>query len=277
MQYTLFRLKIIRVESPGLYHRPDEATATVLDTAIRQRPSAVLNRANWHIGNVEPLDSSFVTFMLGKVTKQTEGYFDEMSGDFTVHSVTRGWCAKIGLDLESQACAIQHAPTLSKPEVLARNLGRILDKSPRAAQGLIQFEMLPLIDQEDFVQVIRRARRVTGFQMSISPPNPLDPEEHFERPMQRLLQEAGASSGHAAIYGPHLREQPVIDLTRAAARGGHRAKAQVQLPREDKPRWRQTDEGPMRIDARHDGELREKMQAAYLRIGGPADDEEKTE
>ena len=277
MKYTLFRLKIVRVESPGLYHPPDEPTASVLATAIQERPYAVLNRANWHVGNVGPLDATFVTFMLGKVTKQTEGYFDEISGDFTMHSVTRGWCAKIGLDLKSQACAIQHAPTLSKPDVLARNLGRILDRSARAEQGLIRFEVLPLIDQEDIVQVIRRARRVTGFQMSISPPNPLDPEEHFQRPMERLLKEAGASSGHAAIYGPQLREQPVIDLTRAAARAGHRAKAQVQLPKEGKPRWRQTDRDPIRIDARDDGELREKMQTAYLRISGPAEDQEKTE
>ena len=139
---------------------------------------------------------------------------------------------------------------------------------------MLEFDLPPLFDPEGFVEVIRRAERITSFYMSFNPPNPLDAEEHFERPMQKLLEAAGGKKGNVAIWGHNLKSEPLVDLSRAAARAGNPAKASVHLPDEPKEQWRSTSKEPVRIPVDDSGSLRERMLDEYRRIGASAEHDE---
>ena len=83
MTYTLFRLKIVRSEARTLHYDRDEAAATILLSAIREKPEAILRKGQrWRIGNIAVPEEGFVTFNLGKITRKTQTLFNEATGDF---------------------------------------------------------------------------------------------------------------------------------------------------------------------------------------------------
>ena len=278
MTYTLFRLKIVRKMSSGLYFSANEPPASVLHDVIEQRPHTTLRRAEWHVGNIEIPRSGFAKFRLGKVTKRTQEFFNEQTGDFVLHSVNLGLCTQVAVDLESQVCAIQEKPTLAPVGVLARNLGKVLGASLRAAQSVIEFDVPPLRDQELFVQAIRRAERITSFQMSFTPPNPYDADD-YERPMQKLLEASGGTSGYTTIQGPSLSRELVLRLSKAVAKAGNKAVACLRLTGIPRPQWWSSLGNPLQIREDDPEELQDRMQEAYWEIDDTEDaaDEEKNE
>ena len=278
MTYTLFRLKIVRRMSPGLYFPANEPAPSVLQDVIEQRPHTTLRRAEWHVGNVEFPRSGFVKFRLGKVTKKTQEFFNERTGDFVLHSVNLGLCTQVAVDLESQVCAIQEKPSLAPVGVLARNLGKVLGASFRAVQRVIDFDVPPLRDPELFVQAVRRAERITSFQMSFTPPNPYDADD-YERPMQALLEASGGTSGHTTIQGPSLSRELVVRLSKAVAKAGNKAVACLRFSGIPRPQWRSSLGDPLQIREDDPEELQDRMREAYWEIDDGEDtaDEGNTE
>jgi hypothetical protein len=234
-EFQLFRIQVFRspqqrlpLEQPA-DPQPTEAAA-LLRKAIESRPSASSRPGvDWHIGNVEPIGPDAVYFAVGRTTRSTVPFYDEMQGNFVELRSETAPHTHVVLDVPLEVCAIGAQSKLAKhTAATARQLERLLNVSTVARDSKARFEVSAIADPEGFVQKIRRAHAVTRFRMTFRSPNAFDVEEHFIRPQKALVALSGADRGKTEISGEDLNRDVIEELARSSAATGDDASARIR-------------------------------------------------
>ena len=246
-RFQLFRSKVYPPTQASLFAVPNPEEA--LRHAIESKPSSQLRRGfDWHIGNVEYIDTHAVYFALGRTTKSIVELFDEDTGDFVEQEFETSPYTHAFFDFERQVCAIAAKARLA-PTVpgIARQLEKLLNLSDEAMQTQFRFEIAAISDPEDFLQQLRDAYQITRFAVEFSCPNPWDVEKDFHRPMQALLREAQGERGKASLKGENLNPGTLEELTRSVASSGNDAEATLRRGRTSRPIRRRLRGNPVTV------------------------------
>lgn len=228
MDLSLYRIKAFL---PPLFKDPIPP-ATAVRRAVEQKPTTTtgLRGGRWHIGNVQSVDTDGVYFALGRITKAAVPVLDPVTGNFVESSSETAPYTHVLLDVPSEVCGIGKKSSLApNPEAMGRYLAKVLEASEVARQYDVRFEVSPLSDPEEFLEILRAALNIRRFTVTFTRPNPFDADEDFHKPMSRLVQAAGGESGSATLKGEALAEGTLEDLTRSVAATGDNASARVQL------------------------------------------------
>ena len=230
LEFHLFRLKVHFPSQADAFEEPTPARSRLVWDVVESRPAAELRKGyEWHIGNVRKVDSGAVYFALGRITKTSVPLFDPDRKDFQRVEFDQAPYTHVVADVASEVVAIARNSRLS-PSVpgIARQLAKLMRESDPAVKLRCHFEVLPIRDPEDFIEYIRRAWAVTRFKMAFGRPNPIDVEQLFHAPMERLLEESNGDRGATVVRGEALNQDLVEDLARSAAASGTSASASVR-------------------------------------------------
>ena len=223
LEFHLFRMTVYLPDQLSLYHqasRPD-----VSFQAITSVPSAELRKGQkWHIGNVTRLDDAGLYFRVGRTSKLTVELYS--AGQFTEQSFETAPYTHVVIDHEIGLCALARKPKLSKTAAgIAEQMARLLTQASPAVTVGARFEFQPVSDPNDFIAQLRVAYEISKFWVTFSRPNPLDADEDFVKPMQRLAAAADADRGKTELKGRALSPASLESVARSAAATGDDAGA----------------------------------------------------
>lgn len=250
--FQLFRTKVLRTAQVTIDDAVDPVSPRrALEHVLESRPSADLRRGHtWHVGNITSVDDDAVYFRLGRTTRTTLELYDEDTSNFVDEEFTNAPYTHVVLDLNVQVAAIAAKNRLA-PSVpgIARQFARLLNTDRWAKTRELEFRIDPIQDPESFLQQLRRAHQVLKFSVDFSRPNPWDVEQDFQKPMQRLLQEAAGRAGRTSISGEKLEVAPLERLARAAAASGDDASATLRPAKSSRPVIKSLRNNPVTLTA----------------------------
>jgi hypothetical protein len=235
-QFELFRIRVSSDPAEPLFGaklRPREA----LRVAVESKPSMkVGDETAWHVGNVEWLDQEGVACAIGRTSKATREVFDEMSGNFVAADSEESPFTLILIDLKLEVCAIAKKTALS-PRVsgIARRLEGLLNSSREARRMAAHFEVASIDDPEDFITRLKEAYAVISFKTNFGLPNPIDANELFQKPLEKMLSRSGGKEGSATFKGDDLDADVLAEVARSTAATGKDAVARLKESKNSKP------------------------------------------
>lgn len=244
MQELLFQVFRIQVFFPpvppllaGLSETKDDPVAT-LRSAIESRPERE-SRAGieWHIGNVEAVDTDAIYFALGRTTRSTMELYDDEGGNFSEMKYRVAPYTHVLLDVPMEICCIAHKSKLAqRTSGIARQLELLLNASTIAGVTRARFEVSEIADPEDFLQRIKAAEAVTDFTVKFRLPNAWDAESDFIKPRQRTVAALRATKGKTEFTGKDLDKEILEELVRSTAATGDDASAKIEEGKKPKKR-----------------------------------------
>lgn len=274
--FYLYRLKIERSDTPSMFDDQTRQPGAVILSAIEEKPSQEIRKGQtWHIGNIQKVERDTVFFALGKVTKATHQFYDEEKGDFIEESLEEAPNTYVAVDLNLQICAVaQKSKIASQAGGIARNLAKLLSASHEAKTGRLAFTLSDIPDPDEFLELIKNAKRITEFEITLSPPNPWDVNRQFHRPMEEFIRAANGMQGKSSVRGDDLNAEVIEDLARSAASTGNKAEARIQSTEDEKPVLKKLDGNPVTVSAEElvtneeKKDLFSKIREAYRRVRG---------
>ena len=275
LRFQLFRIKLQLPSQMPLFG-PRKLPSNILSAAIREKPSGELHKSHtWHIGNVSRVDSLGLYFALGRTTKTTVEHYDKDTGNFTVAEFEVAPYTHALLDTELELCAIAAKSKLApSPKGIGNKLRDLLNTTTFARELGITFQISEIDDPRDFFTRLRKAYAVSYFSMTFTPPNPIDVDKLYRRPLELLLRDASADKGHATIKGEDMDSGVLEALARATVASGDEVKAKIQTVAASKPKMRYSRGNPVIIDAegadsKHQRlDLLKRLREIYRRIRG---------
>lgn len=232
--FTIFRVQVFLPKQISLLNGVDSASK-IIHEALLERPTLNHPRGSWHIGNVAKVGVDGLYFAIGKELPKNVGTLDER-GDFINQSAIFAPNTHVVLDLKYQVLAIARNSDLSPaPKSVARKLRTLLQDTKVARDVGCRFAIDLITDPTEFVDTLLTVDAVTKFQVSYSLPNVWDAERDFQKPFQETSRELGSETGTATFKGQDLERNKLVQLTRAAAAVGRRAKAWVRRKRTTRP------------------------------------------
>lgn len=225
--FTLFRAQVFLPEQIPLLAKLREPSE-FLKAALMEKPTVGHARGAWHIGNVRDVPPTGLYFAIGKQLPRDVGVLDDQ-GDFhnspaIVHPNTH-----VLLDLHYQVLGIAKNSELAPAsKTVARKLQKLLQATEiiHASGGKVEISVIE--DPAPFLQLLEQASAVTKFQVSYRLPNVWDAEEDFQKPFQKTSRALSADESTATFKGEDLQRGGLVNLTRAAAAVGKRAKAWIR-------------------------------------------------
>jgi hypothetical protein len=158
------------------------------------------------------------------------------------------------------------APTISG---IARQVEKLLNRSPLLLLAAARVTVSPLNDPQDFITHLREAYSIQKFTVTFRVPNPWDVDKDFHEPFERFLAEADGETGRAVVEGKHLKPEPLEQVTASAAALGDDAEAKLRTAPGRRAIKKRLRGNPVTFAA-EDGEpkpqLLEKTQEAYARV-----------
>lgn len=235
MELVLYRVKIMRPLQSNAFD-PGLSAPQLLRQMLLEKPTAPSSFGSlWHIGNVDLIDGSGVYFALGRTTRATIPILLKGSGDFVEEQYESAPYTHAFVDIEREVIAIavksSVAPTT---DAMARQLERLLVRTNAARDADASVSVAAVSEPEQLLQALRTAYAVTSFTVHFTRPNPMDVNDEFIKPMERLALAAGGESGKTTIRGRALDPVPLTDLVRSAASSGDDAVANVKPARGSK-------------------------------------------
>jgi hypothetical protein len=138
--------------------------------------------------------------------------------------------------MKYQVLAIARNSDLSPaPKSVARKLRNLLQDTKIARDVGCRFSIDLITDPAEFVDTLLTVEAVTKFQVSYSLPNVWDAERDFQQPFQETTRALGSEAGTATFKGQDLEREKLVQLTRAAAAVGKRAKAWIRRKKTARP------------------------------------------
>lgn len=235
MDFSLYRIKVIRPSQKEMF-REDLSSPEILRSAILARPTAIEGRASgWHVGNIEELSPTNIYFALGRTSRATVPVLSS-SGDFVETEFESAPYTHVMVDVPLEVCGIAHKANLAPTtDAIARQLERVLNAAPIAAETGTSFAVSGISQPDEFLRDLWEAYAVVSFTVFFTRPNPFDVEADFLRLMERLTQETDGSAGSTTIKGTALDREPLTKLVRSAAATGDDAKARLRLREGERP------------------------------------------
>jgi hypothetical protein len=225
--FTIFRIQVFFPKQIGLFSEADSPPRIIVD-ALLERPTLSHPKGSWHIGNLADLGSDGLYFAIGKELPRSVGMLDDQ-GDFVNQNTMLAPNTHVVLDLKFQVLAIARNSELSPaPKSVARKLQNLLQDTKIVRDTGCSISIDLITDPAEFVDTLLTVDAVTKFQVSYSLPNVWDAEDDFQRPFQETSRELRSETGTATFKGRDLERSKLVQLTRAAAAVGKRAKAWVR-------------------------------------------------
>lgn len=231
MRFYLYRLTIEGLKKERVGHerrRAQNIIRRIIDSEPhKELPQRKNSRHVWMIGDVLMHGSENTFFKLGKWTDESRTLYERNTKSFIKKTQKEAPHTHVVINFEIQVCAIAANSKLdSKVSSIAKNLEKILNDHPLREQFI--FHLKAINDPAELTTLMRRAHRITKFEMSFSPPNPFDVEEHFHKPTRKLLKTANGRRGKVSIAGDNLNKDVAEDLAHSAASTGDSVKARIQ-------------------------------------------------
>ena len=271
LDFQLFRVKVYPSSQHKLFE-PTLSRPAILREAIKCLPSADFRKGlTWHVGNLTSLDDHGLYFRVGRISKSTIEVYED--GIFLDEEFETAPYTHVIMDVDLSVCAIAKKTKLS-PHIrgIARQFGRLLDRSTAADKHTATFEIDPISDPEELISYLGRASSIMKFSVTFKRPNPFDANADFIKPMQSLLSGSGGDKGKTQIEGDDLNAKSLEALARSAAATGDQATALMSLA-PDEPRVTKYLKGnPVVInktqlqDKNEMLQLLTKMRKAYRRV-----------
>lgn len=220
-----------------MFGDPDLPNTEILRRAIEEQPNAQVRRGSsvWALGNVEMfLDDSTYSAALGKIRRRNAERYDEDHRTFTQEPSEEAPFTLVIFDIDLQVCAIAAKSDLGDTAQLGRTLAVLLTSTNTTRARRLRIIASQIKDPREFISLLRRAERITHFEVTFKRPNPIDVEKDFIQPMERLLAESAGDGGKTALSGDDLKKEPLEALSNSAAATGDDAKAKMKLPENDK-------------------------------------------
>jgi len=226
IEFQLFRIKVIFPTQSQVFGETNRAK--VLRKVISEDASAELRKGRIsHIGNVEMIDDSGIYFRFGRTTTTTLEVFKE--GKFLDQEFETAPYTHVLLDVDLQLVAIARKPKLARsPLGIARQLARLLQATSSASLEGVTFELSEINDPKEFIHHLQEAYNISKFTIWYTRPNPIDAEELFVKPFQRLLSETGGQKGKTELRGNDLNASTLVEISRSAGRTGDNAVAELR-------------------------------------------------
>lgn len=237
-----------------MFDEPDIPNTDVIRLALEEQPSAPMRRGTvWALGNVERVvDDDAYSAALGKISRRKIERYDGDSRAFIQEPSEEAPFTLVLFDVRLQICAIALKSNLGNPTLLANTLARLLTSARTATARSLRITASQIKDPREFVSFLRRAQRITQFEVTFRLPNPIDVDKDFIEPMERLLAETRGEGGKTSISGDHLLPGPLEDISNSAAATGDNAKARLVLPENEKAVTKSLNNNPATFSARDD-------------------------
>jgi hypothetical protein len=183
MEFHFYRIKVEKPTALPLFPDIDASPPTLIRKAIEEKPVREIRKGqSWRLGNIENLSMHEIFFALGKITDAKLDLYDEASGDFMQKPLEEAPHTYVAINLYYQICAIaKRAKISSDVDGIARSLSELLSSTKIAMDTSIKFVLPKIYDPEEFISIIKRAKRISRFTMTFSPPNPWDVERDFHK------------------------------------------------------------------------------------------------
>lgn len=249
--FQIFRVKVEYPAQRQMFTGVRLAPAALILEAVQSKPASDPEKPTvWHIGNLEPLTPGAIVFRIGRTTPAIEERFDQDKGDFIDEQVDLAPYTHVLLDLELQVCAIAIRPRLAKRvTTIARRLEELLSRSGPVQNYLADVVVAEIPDPEGFIELLRRAESILKFTATISPPNPFDEDEDFQKPLGKCLVAAQGKTAKLELQGEQLDEETLEKMARAVAATGNKASARLRLTPRSKPVIRKLVQNPVTFSA----------------------------
>ena len=245
IRFYLYRLKV--ENTAWLESSPDDRLqkpGDIILSAIKEKPSReIKNGPTWHIGNIQKIADKRFLFALGKVTRATRKIYNKSTGDFTEEDSPDAPHTHVVVDLNLQVCAIAHDKRID-PQInrIAKNLERLLNESREILSKPFVFNLDGILNPEKFLDSVKDAKRITRFEMTLEPPNPVDVNK-YHKAMKEYLRDIGAGRGKfsaALTKGKTLNLRMVEKSTRSAMLSGNEVRATIQTKDSAKATYRRS-------------------------------------
>jgi len=232
LEFQLFRIRV-------LYTLPLFKDATKIPSEILKETVSAFSDvpfskdAIWRIGNVHPINEDGVYLRLGKTTKSTLEVFED--GSFRDQVFETAPYTHVVIDFNLEVCAIAKKPKLApRTTTIARRFRLLLNRSDKARELGVEFEIDEISDPRDFIFYLNKAFAVSKFEVTFRRPNAWDANEDVIKPLQRVLDELGGEQGKTEIKGKELKTEILEELARSIASTGDEAAAWLQMKKGEK-------------------------------------------
>lgn len=240
LNFSLFRFKVFPKGQLDLYNGWDSPQA-VLKSAIESKPSAMMWRGEWKIGNLTELDDHGYYFRFGKTTYGTRHLYDK-EGFKDVTTEESPW-THIILDWNIELCGVAANSSLA-PNAwnIAKHFARLLNHSTTSTEYGATFEISQINESRAFVQHLTEAYSIQKYWLKVSRPNLYDSNEIFIEPFEKMSVVANGQGAKAEIIGEALDPEQLSDLSSTlAARGDEAGAVFTPAPGESSVRKRLTE------------------------------------
>lgn len=227
-QYYLYRAKFIKPDQMPLFFA-ERSAANLFLSAINDKPALSLSSGvEWHIGNIEFIDSSRGSFAVGKTTKTTLEKFDKESGDFVNNIDDAGPYTKVIFDCDIGLLGIAKKSKLAPDAAtVARKIRELLAQSVTVTESGIEVRVDYIPDPNGFIIKLRDAYSIKKFKATFTGPNPTDADELFQKPLSVYAKEMGAQTGSLEVRGHALNEEVAEAVAKSTAATGNKASARI--------------------------------------------------
>jgi len=276
----LFNIHILRVKCEGLPQgdllRETSNPISIIRRSFEARPTADVGRGSeWHIGNVEDVNSEGIAFAMGRTQAVTTPQFDEATHNFLEEEAMRAPFTLGVFDLATQACGIIRKSGVSQNTTeISAKLARLLNSAPFARDSNSVIVVEPIPDPINFIEAIRNALAVTRFSFTVSRPNPQDVNRLIQGPAKEFTEKVGGDKAKVEVEGLDLDKELIEDVTKAVAADGEQATANVRLDDGGPPKRIYLSGSPVieRVDPEPNSSVFEAMlhstRRAYERVRG---------
>jgi hypothetical protein len=218
--------------------------------------------AIWRIGNVHAINGDGVYLRLGKTTESTLEVFED--GGFQDQVFETAPYTHVVIDFNLEVCAIAKKPKLApRTTAIARRFRFLLNRSNKARELGMEFEIDEIRDPHDFIFYLNQAFAVSKFEVTFKRPNAWDAHEDVIKPLQRVLEDLGGEQGKTKIEGKELKTEVLEELARSIASTGDEAAAWLQMKEGEKKKVKKVlKENPVYL--RHEDLLDDKTKRSFL-------------
>lgn len=230
IEYSLYRVKMIRPPQRSFLHDPDLTPGELLAAAISERPKhEVRKNSVWRIANLRPITRTSGRFAVGRARNFTVDVLDPTTEDFMEAQLETAPFSTCIYESSIGLLAISTRPILAATTgSIARRLRDLLSHSEIATRNDIRVEIDPIRDPRDFLTRLDNAFRITEYRASFTGPNPIDADEYFQRPISVFAKKVSGTSGSVVVRGENLDRDALKDVTRSTVAVGNTAKAKIE-------------------------------------------------
>lgn len=237
---AMFYIHVLRIKCESLAQgdllRATRDPVDIITRSFEAKLTANVGRGSeWHIGNVEPVDSDGVGFAMGRTQAVKSPRFDSINHNFLEEEAMRAPFTIGVFDKKTQTCGVIRKTGVSQnSSEIAGKLQILLNAVPASNNVSIAQEANSRIvveavaDPIGFIDAIRRAQAVTRFSFTVTRPNPHDVDRLIQKPAEEFTEVADGLRTRIEVEGESLNKDLVEDVAKAVAAVGETAAANIR-------------------------------------------------